>query len=440
VATVREIAPGRWELRVYLGKDPLTGKPRQPSRTVDATGKRDAQLKANALELELRGEGLSGDGGTFGELLEVWHAYKAANNRNAPSSVKTSRILIDAYLMRPLGKLDVRKIRTEMLDDFYSVLAERGGRCQRRPCTRPRSCGVDGHAADCRRQACIAAWRCPVHDGACAAWARCEESPCEHGGPLAVSSVCRIHNVVRSALERAVIMGWRTTNPAEHADPGRVLEEETDPPDDPDVIRLLAEAEETEYALATYLALAIEAGARRGAMHAERWTYWSGPFPDGTSEIRFPKVISIGLDGPVEMPATRAKKSGRKVTLGPHVTAMLVTHHDEMFERALAAGGQLPTDAFIFSNDLLGAKPWRPEHTTRRFGKLRRSLNLDDETQLRHLRDLMATKLLSARANPKMVGDRGGWKKLATMLDRYAHVLPADDADAAGIVDRIYGR
>jgi hypothetical protein len=46
----------------------------------------------------------------------------------------------------------------------------------------------------------------------------------------------------------------------------------------------------------------------------------------------------------------------------------------------------------------------------------------------------MATQLLAAGVDPKVVAQRGGWSKVATMLDRYAHALPADDRAAADVL------
>jgi hypothetical protein len=51
-----------WELRVYLGADPVTGKQRYATKTVRA-GKREANLqKANDAHRRLRRLGLSGLG------------------------------------------------------------------------------------------------------------------------------------------------------------------------------------------------------------------------------------------------------------------------------------------------------------------------------------------------------------------------------------------
>jgi hypothetical protein len=46
----------------------------------------------------------------------------------------------------------------------------------------------------------------------------------------------------------------------------------------------------------------------------------------------------------------------------------------------------------------------------------------------------MATQMLAAGIDPRVVGQRDGWSKVAPMLDRYAHALPASDRAAADVL------
>lgn len=470
---VRERPPGsgKWEAQVYTGRHPLTGKKRYNSFTIEAANKEAAKREANRIELEFRdGERDAGAGGTFGQLLDEFLEEAAVKKRYTPAGLKSARNIANAYLRHSrLADEAAEDIRAGTLDRFYRSLLLEGGRCRHHPCPRP-GCGKADHADPCGRAKCLKDWTCPAHDGRCATWKPCNTSPCEHGAPLDVASVNRVHNLVRSVLEQGCVWGWYRHNHAKNANPGRVVFKEKELPEDPEIISIVAEAEEREYALATYIVTALESGTRKGATHAARWHRWSRPqcpkcrrpiqiirddndaiqsflcaacdaLNGCLSEIGFPTVISIAnkADGGMqEIPASGTKPSAHKVTLGTTATVMLATQYDIAFERALKAGVDLPKDAYIFSRDIQGRKPWRPEHTSRRFKQIARGLNLNDETQLRHLRDLMATKLLASGVNPKIVGTRGAWAKLATMLENYAAWLPAEDQEAAGVVDRIF--
>lgn len=427
MANVRQLPSGRWQLRVYLGRDPLTGKKLYDAKTVTATGKRDAQRQANAWEAEVLDSGAARrDRGTFGQLLTEWQAHKA--RRWSPSTARETAGMVDRYLGGLRG-IEAHRITTHTLDVFYAELTARGGRCTHRPCPQA-PCTVEGHkGARCQRKGCERS-PCAAHKGACAGWVPCEDRPCRHGSPLAASTVNRVHVIVHAALEQAVRWGWIRTNPAEHAEPGEVIEEEVDPPRPVDVIRLLAEAEAVDARFATYLAVAIETGARRGAIHAMRWS--DVDLAIGT--VRFPHVIVRGPGGLVERPATRTKRNARRpMAVSPHIVATLIRHHDAQFERAVVAGGELPADALVFSDDVLGGRPWVPDSTSRKFRHLRTAAGLE-EARLHDLRHFMATQLLAAGVDPKVIAQRGGWARAATMLDRYAHALPASDRAAAGVL------
>jgi integrase len=212
--------------------------------------------------------------------------------------------------------------------------------------------------------------------------------------------------VIHAALQQAVVWGWIARNPADHADPGEILEDEIEPPEDVDIIRILAEAEDLDARLAVYLLVAAETGARRGAIHALRWTHLD--LKAGVA--RFPRVIVLGPDGLVERPASRRKKSGRKVALSPYCVAALVAHQASQAETAQMAGGHLPADAHVFSDDPLGERPWRPDSTDRKFRQLRSEIGMD-EIRLHDFRHYMATTLLAAGVDPKTVAQRGGWSR-----------------------------
>jgi hypothetical protein len=155
--------------------------------------------------------------------------------------------MVARYLDRPLGDVGVEKIRTHALDVLYAELAARGGRCRHRPC--PRTSCPRG------RRRCPSYKRgghppCTAHDGACADWVPCDTSPCEHGGPLDVATVARVHGVVHSMLEQARKWGWGKRSVADDANPGEVVEEEPDIPEEQDVIRLLADLDDVDPDLA----------------------------------------------------------------------------------------------------------------------------------------------------------------------------------------------
>ena len=77
-----------WELRVYLGTDPVTGKQRYATRSVRG-GKREAQRTLNAMVHDAERGLLVRTNATVGELLEAWFEHAAVDF--SPKTVKETR-------------------------------------------------------------------------------------------------------------------------------------------------------------------------------------------------------------------------------------------------------------------------------------------------------------------------------------------------------------
>ena len=156
-----------WELRVFLGTDPVTNKKRYATKTVHG-GKREAQRALNEMIAEA-GHGLSvRTSATVGELLERWFEFAARDF--SPSTVKETRGFIDRNLLPTLGAVPFGRLTASDLDRFYRKLS------------------VDGGA---------------------------------RGGPLAPGTIRRIHGILRRALGQGLKWGWIGVNPAQASTPPR---------------------------------------------------------------------------------------------------------------------------------------------------------------------------------------------------------------------------
>jgi hypothetical protein len=113
-----------WELRVYLGADPVTGKQRYSTRTVRAD-KREAQRVLNEMITEAERGLAVRRNATVGELLEAW--FEMASGDFSPSTVKETRGFIDRNLLPTLGAVPLSKLRASELDAFYRRLQASGG-------------------------------------------------------------------------------------------------------------------------------------------------------------------------------------------------------------------------------------------------------------------------------------------------------------------------
>lgn len=383
---------GSWQLKVYIGRDPLTGRKRYASKTVKASGKREADRALAAFVTELD-TGKVSAAGSFGELLEKWFAARSSDW--SPTTAYQTRWIIDRRLSG-LRSIDVRKLGTADLDAFYGALRARGG---------------------------------------------------AKGGPLSPSSVARVHGVVRLALAQAVAWGWRSDNPATLARPGKLQPIEIRPPTAAEVAMIAEAAAQRDPELLVYVALEAETGARRGEIAALRWSDLDG------ASLRIARSLAVApLDAEIlrryaghvwpaehhrgnptavieKVPKNR--KSLRTIALSAGTASLLADHHRHCAERALASGVTLAADGFVFAAQPDGSRPVRPDTWTHRFCRLRDGLGLG-RVRLHDLRHFVATTLLAAGVDLATVAGRlghGGGGK--TTLAVYAHFLEGGASDRA---------
>ena len=205
-------SPGVWELRLEAGRDPVTGRRRQISRTVHGS-KHEAQKVLNAIVAETdQGHG-TGTKATFEQLSVQWLALVV--NDLSPTTLHRYKNLLKNRILPAIGNRPVHAIRTNDLDRLYLGLVNEVG--------------------------------------------------------LAPATVRQAHAIIRRAFRQAVLWGWIATNPAVNATPPRQVRSELSPPNVTQVGELLKKAGEVDPELGRFLHIAASTGARRGEMCAIRW-------------------------------------------------------------------------------------------------------------------------------------------------------------------------
>ena len=93
---------GVWRVRVYVGPDPITQKPRQVERTVRGT-KSAAEAERRRLERDVSEGKHLGVKGTVADLLEAWLEHLERIGRR-PATAETYRTVVQAHLLPALGR------------------------------------------------------------------------------------------------------------------------------------------------------------------------------------------------------------------------------------------------------------------------------------------------------------------------------------------------
>ncbi len=412
---MREKAPGRWELRAFVGRDSVTGKPKQISRVYTAprrepgAGKREAakQLAALVAEVEKGTQGKNtGGSATVGALLDEYIAHIERMGR-APTTLYGYRRIVAKRIGPALGSKRLDKLTAHDLDRFYADQLATG---------------------------------------------------------LGDRSVHHIHRQISAALRQGRKWGWVATNVAEDATPPKLRRAEMKVPSPAQVTALITEAARPETrapemaAVITMLALT---GMRRGELCGLRWSDvdWKD------SAINVNQAIWQTREGMgAKAPKTH---QARRLVLGENAMAVLSDRHARARADAEMAKVKLPDSAYIFSPDVDGAGPVRPDSVSQAYRRITRRMEEPALAKLREekpkatradlatadrwdfrlhdLRHYTATQLFAAGLNPKTVADRLGHADPSVTLSVYtantdAQAQEAADSLEAGLVLPPMGR
>ncbi len=374
--SVRETSPNKWEIRVYLGTDPMTGRPRYKSKTVVATSRRAAQHRADEIASEVRRGDWVGSEMTFGELASRWLDLRKPDW--APGTYVAYETLLRLHAIPLIGKVPIAKLRTMDIDAVHS---------------------------------------------------RARKS-------LQSTSVRKLHNAIRGVVDQG--MRWQLVgvNVADRATvpPCPAVQRATATVDD---VTKIIEAVADDSAFATLLHLAASTGARRGELLALTWGRIA--LDDGNPRIMITHSGVIDEGEVVVKDGTKTHRA-RVVSLDEDSVTRLRAHRLSQAESSLAVGSPLTDAAFVFSPRPCATVPHNPHAVTRRVARLRNRLDLPPTVCLHGFRHFVGSHLISEGVDVRTVADRLGHSRPSTTLAYYTHQVHESDAHAAEIMGNVIAK
>ena len=366
-----------WQLAIYVGLDDR--KRRQYIYETVTGTRRDAERRLAVLVVEV-------DGGrrnapvraTIASLADTW--WETAAPALSPTTRKGYRRLLDTRILPVLGTTRVSRLNTQTLDRFYADLA---------------------------------AGRAPG------------------GGALAPRSIRHIHAVMSGMLTTAVHWGWIATSPAEHARLPRIPTRQVNAPEPEAVQLLLTAAAAHSSAFAAYLRMGVTTGARRGELCALRWS----DIDLDLGELVIARSIAPD-DRDAKQLIEKSSKTHqeRRLAIDAGTVDVLREHRQLMIDRAVPTGASYVSDAFVFSNDITGERPWHPDAVTSTFRRVCRTAGVTG-VRLHDLRHYHGTMLADLGVPLPSVQRRLGHRDLQT-TGIYAHGRRATDRVAADLIAR----
>jgi integrase len=258
-----------------------------------------------------------------------------------------------------------------------------------------------------------------------------------------VHTIRRIHEVLSAAFAKAVGWGYIDRNPAEHASPPPRPRSERQAVSAADLRALL---DACPPKLKLWVRLAFVTGARRGEVCGLQWRDVN--LERGTLVVRR-NVVYTPASG-VQVKETKTGKV-HVVALDPETVRLLEEHAkvegevvaggttiagDPVTPRSFKGSGprSLPphvmlTDRWLFTHDLDGALPWRPDYVTLTIRRLQAKVGVN--FPIHSIRHGTATELLDGGFALGVASERLGHDNQTTTARIYAHALPARDREAA---------
>ena len=238
-----------------------------------------------------------------------------------------------------------------------------------------------------------------------------------------------IHRILKSALARAVALGYLSRNPADAIT--RLPKVERQPPTTLTVAQaqaLLAAIRHTTTYIPVLLALAT--GMRRGEILALRWRRVD--LDRGTVQVV--ESLEQTLAG-LRFKPTKTERP-RSVTLPQFARDELRRHHAEQARTLAEFGARQTGETLVCARQ--DGEPKMPGSLTHEFTYLIGRAGVP-RVRFHDLRHSHATQLLSAGVHPKIVQERLGHSTIAVTMDIYSHVSETMQGDAALRLDAAYG-
>jgi integrase len=368
----RPAGSGNW-YAVVDTRDPSTGKRKRKWHSLEATGKRQAQIECARIICDIKGGTyLEPDKTTVAQFLVQWLEH-IKPNVSARTHERYSEIA-NKNIVPLIGAAKLGQLKPLQISQAYATALASGRR--------------DGK------------------------------------GGLSPRTVLHIHRVLKQALAQAVRWQILIRNPVDAVDPPKVGWHRMSTYDMPQTAALLDVVRGTRMFIPVMLA--VLCGLRRGEIAALRWR---------SVDLVNAQLAVIEsaeqMNGSVRLKETKSGRA-RTVAISASVIEELNNHRRQQAQNMLRLGVRLTETGFVAA--LEDGSPMQPTFITHEWVRIIRGTTLP-RIRFHDLRHAHATHMLSSGIHPKVASERLGHSKVGITLDLYSHVMPGMQEDAAAKMD-----
>lgn len=243
---------------------------------------------------------------------------------------------------------------------------------------------------------------------------------------LSTTTVHHAHAVIHRALKQAMRWGLVDRNVSELTDAPRRTLPDVKTWDTKQAAAVLTIGDGTD--LAALWRLALLCGLRRGELLGLMWDDLD--LDHGTVAVR--RTLSRGKGNTWEMGQPKTASGRRSIALPASCVAALRKHRAGQNAERLRLGDVWEDHGFVFSNET--GSPLHVNSLVGRFKKLTTAAGVP-VIRFHDLRHTSATLLLAEGVHPKIVQERLGHADITMTLNRYSHVTPGMQRQAADTLD-----
>ena len=305
--------PNAWWLRVYLGRDPATGKERYRSKVVHGP-KRQAEKVLNQMVVEAEALGTTTSAVTIDRLLEEWLRLCEARGLS-PRTLHDYQWHAHRRIGPALGKIAVDKLTVKDLDGYYGELRDQ---------------------------------------------------------ELSLATIRYTHAVLRQALGQAVKWGWIERNVALLATVMAPRPAPVIAPSPEQLRQIITAMAEHNPQFASLTALAALTGARRGELLALHWEDF-----DRSAHIMHIRanLVYTPETGTVLGP-TKTKKN-RRIALDALASNAVDVQMERLRQVAEKTGIPIVDNPWLFFGEVDGSKPIHPDSISKAFSRITKKLGIE---------------------------------------------------------------
>lgn len=366
---IRKRGQGSYQITIDLPRG-VDGERRQKFISIKGT-KREAQAKLAELQHEINGGTyIDPKKLTLGGYLRQW-LPQASTGLSGKTAERYAEI-VEKHLIPALGGIEIAKLKPLHIQAYYTEALVSGRR--------------DGK------------------------------------GGLAARTIEYHHHVLHKALNDAVKWELMMRNPASVVQVPKADEFQGDPLTGEEVTRLLFAARGTAWYISVLLA--VTTGMRRGEICALTWD--NVDLLQGKLAVR--QTLEATRQNGLRFKEPKTAKSKRVIDLLPMTVEALKQHRKQQDDLRYQLGGLYQDNNLICCKD--DGQPYNPDSISHNFHRVIDRADLQ-QRRFHDLRHTHATLMLEIGIPPKVVQERLGHSSIVVTQDRYTHVLPTVQKDAA---------